>query len=271
MKTLVAVTTSLFLLAACGQDRSESRSATEDPTPAPAPAEGPQGSIYEAALASDKRPEADRASDAGRKPDEVLAFFGIAPGDVVLEMWAGGGYYTEILSHVVGENGRVYAHANTPILNFAGDDHPNRHADNRLPNTEILMAENNELALQPDSFDAVTIILNYHDVYWSSEQYGWDAIDVSAFVAELYKGLKPGGVLGIVDHRAAPGSPAETGNTLHRIDPAVVIADLEGAGFVLDAESNILANPGDDPAKNVFDESVRGNTDRFVLRFLKPE
>jgi predicted methyltransferase len=268
MKIRVAVTTTLFLLVtACSQDRNEAQPAAENPAP---PAE-PQVSIYAAALASDKRPEADRASDASRKPDAVLAFFGIEPGDVVLEMWAGGGYYTELLSHVVGENGKVYAHANTPILNFAGDAHTNRHADNRLPNTEILMAENNELVLEPDSFDAVTIVLNYHDLYWSSEQYGWEAIDVPAFIAEIHKGLKPGGVLGIVDHQAEPGSPAETGNTLHRIDAALVIADLESAGFVLDAQSDVLANPADDYAKNVFDESVRGNTDRFALRFLKPE
>ena len=268
MKTRAVVTTSLFLLAAaCSQDRNEAQPTAEDS----APPREPQVSIYAAALASDQRPESDRESDASRKPDAVLAFFGIAPGDVVLEMWAGGGYYTELLSHIVGENGKVYAHANTPILNFAGDAHPNRHADNRLPNTEILMAENNELALEPDSFDAVTIILNYHDLYWSSEQYGWETIDVPAFIAEIHKGLKPGGVLGIVDHRAEPGSPAASGNTLHRIDPAVVIADLESAGFVLDAESDMLANPGDEHAKNVFDEAVRGNTDRFVLRFLKPE
>ena len=205
-----------------------------------------------------------------RKPDAVLEFFAIGPGDTVLEMWAGGGYYTELLSHVVGDTGKVYAHANTPILNFAGEAHINRHADNRLPNTEILMAENNELSLAADTYDAATIILNYHDLYWSSEQYGWERIDVPVFLAELFKGIKPGGMLGIVDHRAAPGSPAETGNSLHRIDPAVVIAELEAAGFVLDGQSDVLANPEDDHTLNVFDPAIRGKTDRFVLRFRKP-
>jgi len=93
-----------------------------------------------------------------------------------------------------------------------------RHADNRLPNTEILVAENNELALEADSFDAATIILNYHDLYWSSEEYAWVQIDVPGFLAELYKGIKPGGILGIVDHQAVSGSPSETGSTLHRIE-----------------------------------------------------
>jgi predicted methyltransferase len=186
-------------------------------------------------------------------------------------MWAGGGFYTELLAHVVGESGKVVVHANTPILAFSGEDHTNRHADNRLPNTEILLAENNELALEADSFDAATIILNYHDLYWSSEEYGWEQIDVSVFLAELYKCIKPGGTLGIIDHQAVSGSPAETGNTLHRIDSAIVIAELEGAGFVLDGESDVLANPEDDHTKGVFDPEIRGKTDRYVLRFRKPE
>jgi predicted methyltransferase len=156
-------------------------------------------------------------------------------------------------------------------LKFAGEDHTKRHADNRLPNTEILLAENNELALEADSFDAATIVLNYHDLYWSSEEYGWAPIDVPAFLAELYKGIKPGGVLGIVDHQAVSGSPSETGSTLHRIDSAIVIAELENAGFVLEGESNVLANAEDDHTKSVFDPEIRGKTDRYVLRFRKPE
>ena len=271
MKTLFAFSTLLFLLAACGQGSNEPAATAAQPEPAAAPAAEPQLSVYAAALASDTRPAGDSESDAGRNPAAVLEFFGVQPGDVVLEMWAGSGYYTELLSHVVGESGKVYAHANTPILNFAGEAHTARHADNRLPNTEILLAENNALSLEPESIDVATIILNYHDLYWSSEQYGWEAIDVPVFNAELFRGLKPGGVLGIVDHQAAPGSPAETGSTLHRIDSAIVIADLEAAGFVLDAESDVLASSEDDHSTNVFDPSVRGKTERFVLRFRKPE
>ncbi len=262
MKKIAALSLFAFLLGACGQ---------QSPEPESSPPVEPDVSIYAAALASDSRPEEDRASDAGRQGAAVLEFLGIEPGDVILEMWAGGGYYTELLAHVVGESGKVVVHANTPILAFSGDAHEKRHADNRLPNTEILMAENNELELQADSFDAATIILNYHDLYWSSEQYGWDEIDVAAFLAELYKGVKPGGVLGVVDHQAASGSPAETGNTLHRIDSAIVIAELEAAGFVLDGESDVLRNAEDDHSKGVFDPEIRGKTDRYVLRFTKPE
>jgi predicted methyltransferase len=271
MKTVFTLSTFAFVIAGCGQQAGDPEPVASDPAPEmSAPAE-PEVSIYAAAVASTARPEEDRASDAGRQPAAVLEFFGVQPGDVVLEMWAGGGYYTELLAHVVGEDGKVVAHANTPILNFAGEAHTKRHADGRLPNTEILLAENNELELDANSFDAATIILNYHDLYWSSEEYGWVQIDIPAFHAELFKGIKPGGVLGIVDHQAASGSPGETGNTLHRIDSAIVIAELTAAGFVLDGESDALRNSEDDHSKGVFDPEIRGKTDRFVLRFRKPE
>jgi len=264
MKTVLALSTFALFIAGCGQQSG-------DPEPvASVPAE-PDVSIYAAAIDSATRPEEERASDAGRQPAAVLEFFGVQPGNVVLEMWAGGGYYTELLAHVVGENGKVVAHANTPLMNFAGEAHTKRHADSRLPNTEILVAENNELALEADSFDVATIILNYHDLYWSSEEYGWDQIDIPAFHAELFKGIRPGGILGIVDHQAASGSPGETGTTLHRIDSAIVIAELTAAGFVLDGESDALRNAEDDHSKGVFDPEIRGKTDRYVLRFRKPE
>lgn len=271
MKTITAILAIAFAIAGCSQPADEPEPAASEPAPAAEPAAEAQMSIYAAAVASTKRQAGDRDSDAGRKPEAVLEFFAIQPGDVVLEMWAGGGYYTELLAHVVGESGKVVAHANTPILSFAGEAHINRHANGRLPNAEIMMAENNEMTLEADTFDAATLVLNYHDLYWSSEEYGWKLIDVPTFNAELFKGIKPGGTLGIVDHQAASGSPAETGGTLHRIDSAIVIAELEEAGFVFDGESDALANPEDDHSKNVFDPEIRGKTDRFVLRFKKPE
>jgi len=268
MKTTLAYLSMVLFISACGQQASDEAAATVD---VPEPAAAPATSIYEDAVTSAARLEGDSDSDAGRKPAEVLEFLGIKPGDSVLEMWASGGYYTQLLAHVVGDEGHVVAHLNTPILNFAGDAVTARHADNRLPNVEVLMAENNELALDADQFDAITIILNYHDLYWESEQYAWTKIDIPAFLAELHKGLRPGGILGIVDHSAAAGSPAETGSTLHRIDPAIVISELQAAGFVLEGESDVLRNPEDDLSKSVFDPEVRGKTDRYVLRFVKPK
>ncbi|MDH3821737.1 MAG: class I SAM-dependent methyltransferase, partial [Gammaproteobacteria bacterium] len=196
MKKIIAFLTLAFVVTACDRPASEAEPAATEPAPAAAAVVEPDVSIYAAAVASETRPEADRARDAGRNPEAVLEFFGIQPGDIVLEMWAGGGYYTELLAHVVGESGKVVAHMNTPILQFSSEEHTMRHADNRLPNTEILFAENNELTLEADSFDAATIVLNYHDLYWLSEEYGWVSIDVPVFLAELYKAIKPGGILG---------------------------------------------------------------------------
>jgi len=275
MRKIITLLTLTSVFAGCDRPASEPEAAAIEPEPAAAAVVEAETSndvsIYRAAVASETRPEADRDSDAGRQPEAVLEFFGIQPGDVVLEMWGGGGYYTELLAHVVAGNGKVISHANTPILSFSGEAHAIRHADNRLPNTEVLLAENNTLALEADSVDAATIILNYHDLYWVSEEYGWDQIDVPVFLAEVYKGIKPGGTLGIVDHQAVSGSAAETGSTLHRIDSAIVIAELASVGFVLDGESKVLANPEDDHTKDVFDPEIRGKTDRYVLRFKKPD
>ena len=268
MKAKLALIFIALLVGACGQQAGEP--AVEASASAPAPTE-PEVSIYAAAVANPGRPAADRDNDAGRHPDDVLAFFGIAPGDTVLELFSGSGYYTELLAHVVGDNGTVVAHINTPILSFVGDAFKARHADNRLPNVSVQHAENNELVLDADSFDVITMTLNFHDLYWVSEERGWTEFDVPAFLAELYKGLKPGGTLGITDHQAEPGAAEETGGTLHRIDRAIVVAELEAAGFVMDGESDVLRNPEDDYSVNVFDPAVRGTTDRFVLRFKKPE
>ncbi|MDH3432230.1 MAG: methyltransferase, partial [Gammaproteobacteria bacterium] len=125
--------------------------------------------------------------------------------------------------------------------------------------------------LAADQYDAVIMTLNYHDLYWVSGEYGWEKIDVEKILAELYKALRPGGTFGIVDHYAETGSPRETGGSLHRIDPGIVIADMEAAGFVLAGKNDLLRNMDDDHSKSVFDPEIRGKTDRFMLRFKKPE
>ena len=246
---------------------------TDEPQTEPVQTAQPQTeiSVYAAAVDNPSRPDSDRQRDGGRRPAEVLEFFGIAPGASVLEMFAGGGYYTELLASVVGDSGSVVAHMNETFMSFVGEEFAARHADNRLPNVEILMAENNELALEAGQFDAVTMTLNFHDLYWVAPERGWVQFDVAKLLTELHKGLKSGGTLGIIDHYAAAGSPSETGGTLHRIDPDVVIAAVEAAGFVLDGKSDLLRNMEDDHSKNVFDPDIRGKSDRFVLRFRKPE
>ena len=264
MKNRVAYLVFALLITACGQQSSET-------TPVASETAEPVISIYAAALESPLRPDADRERDAGRRPADVLEFFGIKSGATVLDMFSGGGYYTEMLAHVVGDDGHVVSHMNQPMLNFSGDEFEMRHADNRLANVEVLMAENNELDLDADQFDAIIMTLNYHDLYWESEEYNWAKIEVENFLAELFEGMKPGAVLGIVDHYAVAGAPPETGSTLHRIDRGVVIAEVEAAGLILDGESDLLRNTDDDRGKIVFDPEVRGKTDRFILRFRKPE
>ncbi len=162
------------------------------------------------------------------------------------------------------------AHSNQAYLGFVADEFNARHAEGRLVNVDVLMAENNELKLETDRYDAILMVLSYHDLYFESPEQGWPKFDVPKLHAELYKALRAGGVLGIVDHPATPGSPAETGNTLHRIDKDIVIEELTTAGFRLEAESNLLRNTDDDHARNVFDAELRGKTDRFILRFRKP-
>lgn len=223
-----------------------------------------------AALADPARPQADRARDALRRPDAVLGFFGIKPGMAVFDLFSGGGYYTEIVSRVVGEGGRVTAHNNTAYLGFAEEDLRTRYTDNRLPNVERIIAEASGLDLPPASFDAALAILTWHDFYNADPDEGWPAIDEPALTELLCRALKPGAVLGIVDHVAAPGSdPHQTAKNLHRIDPERIKADLADSCFVYEAESTVLRNPDDDHTKPVFDASVRGHTDQVVYRFRR--
>ena len=255
--------TLILALAAC---EGETQQAAQEPA-----ASEPESAIYLDALVHPNRRAADSERDAARKPAEVLEFFGIQPGMTVLDLFSGGGYYSELLSYVVGDEGKVVAHSNAAYLGFVGDEFDERYADGRLANVEVLMAENNELELAAGTFDAVMLILSYHDLFYADPENGWPKIDGPKLLAEIYEGMKPGAVLGIVDHYAEAGSPRETGNTLHRIDPGIVISELEIAGFVLDGQSKILRNMDDDYSKIVFDPAVRGKTDRFVLRFVKPE
>jgi len=228
-------------------------------------------SVYAEAVANPSRLAEDRARDADRKPAAVLEFIGIEPDMTVLDMFAGGGYYTEIIAHIVGENGKVIAQTNEAYISFVGAEFEHRFGNDRLPNVEILMAENNELELSAGSVDAIMLVLSFHDIYSANPEQGWPKIDVPAFLAELHKALRSGGRVGIIDHYAAAGSPAETGNTTHRIDPAIVIADMNAAGFVLQAQSDMLRNPDDDYSKSVFEPTLRGKTDRFVMRFVKAD
>ncbi len=224
-----------------------------------------------AAVQNSQRPAEDQARDAGRKPEQVLNFFGIAPGMTVLDLYSGGGYYSELLSHVVGASGSVHAHNNQAYLNYVAKTLQTRFTPGRLQNVQRILAENNQLDLSPNTYDAVLMALVYHDVYYVNVENGWPKLDGPKMLAQIYQSMKRGGVLGVVEHVAAAALPVEeAAQTLHRMDPARLRRDLEAAGFVLDGSSDILRNPQDDLSLGVFDPAVAGNTDRVVHRYIKP-
>ena len=216
------------------------------------------------------RTEKDRNLDAKRKPSEVLEFFGIKPGMNVLDVFGGGGYYSEILSYLVGKDGSVTLYNNSPWNDFVNKSVTKRLRDNRLPNVKRVVLEPADLDGVEEKFDAAIFVLGMHDIYYVDEENGWPAIDKEGFLANIHKLLIKGGVLGIVDHNAAPGTdPSIVGKSAHRIDPAIVIKDVQAAGFTLESETDILRNPDDNLETLVFDESIRWQSDRSVLKFRK--
>src|SRR5512137_787837 len=224
-----------------------------------------------AAIDSPDRPAADRERDAGAHPGAVLAFLGVAPGMRVADMFSAGGYYTELLARTVGVKGQVIAYNNPPYAKFAEKGIAERYASGRLGNVRQVTAEVDALDLPPASLDAALFVMSYHDAYWRPADGTWNRTDPAELVKRLMVALKPGGVVVVQDHVAkAGGDTAKVVDELHRIDPAVVRAEFERAGFAFDRASVVLAHPQDDHTKLVFDEAIRGKTDQFIYRFRKP-
>lgn len=233
-------------------------------TPAAAPAD------IVAAVSAPGRPEDQVKLDESRRPVEVLKFEGLRRGDRTLDLFAGAGYYSEIMGRAVGPTGGVYA---WNPANFVNDKVRAEWAalKQRQPNVAFAPTPANSLALPANAFDFAMIHLNYHDFYWESARFGLPRMDPPAMLATLYQSMKPGGVVAVIDHVANPGGDTRAVvDKLHRIDPATIKADFQRAGFVLEAESDLLRNPADDHSKLVFDPSIRYKTDRVVYRFRKP-
>jgi len=209
----------------------------------------------------------DKAMDAGRRPGETLAFFGIAPGMKVAEIAAGRGYTTELLARTVGDSGKVYAVNNKTLLGFVGDEWTKRLATPPLKNVVRLDREfDDPLPPEAKDLDVVLNVLTYHDTVWMK-------VDRDKMNRAIYAALKPGGVYGIVDHSGRPGSGTADVKTLHRIDEQVVRDEIEAAGFRLVSEATFLRNPSDARDWNDSPSAAagrRGTCDRFVLRFVKP-
>lgn len=223
-----------------------------------------------AAVANPQRPAEDLAKDADRKPAQVLTFFDIKPGMTVLDLFSGGGYYTEILNSLVGEDGKVIAHTNEAYIPFSGEIYQTRYVDGRLAQTETIISEADDIELKENSLDAAIMVLVWHDFLYAAPDSGWKAIDETLLLEKLCVAMKPGAVLGLIDHAAdSGGEAAEVAENLHRIDPQVVKDSFSKSCFTLKAEAGFLANSDDDHSLNVFNKSVKGKTDRFVLQFVR--
>jgi len=224
---------------------------------------------YSAILADPGRPAADKSDDAARKPAEVLAFIKIHPGDTVLEMEAGRGWYSEILSAAVGPTGKLIVQY-PPEFTYGEAAFKARTDAGRLKNATITVSAFDQLKAADNSVDKVIWILGPHELYFTPRNAQPGALgDVRKTYADIVRVLKPGGEFIAMDHAAAAGAPTSTGQSIHRIDPAVVLASAKEAGLKFIDKSDVLANPSDDHSKMVFDSSLRRHTDQFLFRFRK--
>ncbi len=220
------------------------------------------------AVDSPDRQADDRKLDAARKPKEMLAFFGIAPGMKLLDLFSAGGWYAELEARVAGPTGEVYAQ-NPPqyLARWTDKAIVARLAGGRLPTVHRLDRSVDAMELPKAHFDGAVANDVFHDFYWLST-------NVDGVIHQIYDSLKPGGFFAIVDHAAPNGtgdSFARDVGGQHRIDEAFVKQRLLAAGFKLEAESQLLRNPDDDRTKPFFAPEMSGkNTDKFALLFRKP-
>jgi predicted methyltransferase len=221
------------------------------------------------AIADPSRPPEQVARDADRKPAEVVALAGVRPGARVADFMSGGGYFTRIFSRVVGSSGRVYAFLpNEELANCAPEEVAGTRAIEHNPaftNVSVLTGPANSFRA-PEPLDLVFTAQNYHDLHDEFMR----PTDAAVFNKAVFEMLKPGGAFVIIDHAAQPGSGLRDTDTLHRIDPAAIIREVQAAGFVLEAQSDLLRNPADTHTLRVFDPQIRSHTDQVFLRFRKP-
>jgi predicted methyltransferase len=222
-----------------------------------------------AAIADPNRPSADTERDVNRKPAETLEFAGLRPGDKVAELLPGGGYFTRLFSKAVGAGGHVYALV-PALAPDAPTDTPDfavrvktLAADPNYSNVTVITEQFSQLKT-PEPVDLVWTWQNYHDLH------NFRGLDVGVFNQFIFDALKPGGIYLILDHTAPAGSGAADTATLHRIDPETVKKEVLAVGFVFAGSSNLLHRPSDPLTAKVFDPSIRGKTDQFILKFRKP-
>jgi len=219
-----------------------------------------------AAVNDAARPASDTARDAMRKPAAMLVFAGIKPGLKVMDMIPGGGYFTRLFAKAVGPTGYVYAYEPAEFDSFSkGKPAPIVAVAALYPNVSVIHAPINAL-VAPEPLDVVWTAQNYHDMKDSF----FAPADTALVNKAVFAALKPGGLYIVLDHSAPKGSGVADTDTLHRIDEAVVKKEVEAAGFKLVGENNALRNRADPRTALVFDKSIRGHTDQFILKFRKP-
>jgi predicted methyltransferase len=226
--------------------------------------------LYEAAVQHQGRSVDDLKRDESERPAAVLRLAGIKPGMQVADVLAANGYYSELLSYVVGPQGHVL------MLNNTAYDHwstgwEKRLAGNRLPNVEHRTVDLERLDLPDHSLDALVLIKVYHDIYWVDTSAGatWPKMNASTVLDELTRVLKPGGLLLIEDHSAKPGTGSSDAGRLHRIDEAYTVQDFQKRGFKLIGKSDILRRADDKRELVSYTPPGVGKTDRFLLVFRK--
>lgn len=211
---------------------------------------------------------ADKSNDSRRKVALVMTFAEVKPGQKVLELIPGSGYFTRVFSAVVGPQGHVYTvwpneYAKEDAEDVAASQ--KLAADPHYANVSVLTQPANQLSA-PEPVDLVFTSQNYHD--YPDKFMG--KVDPAVLNKQVFDALKPGGLWVVIDHVAPAGSGMADTDTLHRIDPAIVKKQVEAAGFMFDGQSNALRNPNDPHTIKVFDKSIRGHTDQFIYRFRKP-
>lgn len=221
--------------------------------------------IVAKAVADPARPADTKAADALREPAETLAFSGVRPGMIVGEFYPGGGYYTRMLSDVVGAAGHVYGLENQGWKGAVDADRAVL-AEGRWKNVSMDARPFGTVAF-PKPLDLAWITQNYHDL--KVAQFG--KVDTLAFDRAVYKALKPGGIFFILDHQGAAGMTDEQIAKMHRINRDVVVEEVTSAGFKLADEGNFLRRPADDHSLPIFDKAIQGHTDQYALKFVKPK
>ena len=221
--------------------------------------------VIKKAVENQSRPEKDRQRDIDRRPFEVMLFSGIKSGDVVADIGSAGGYYTRILSDIVGPNGHVYGFNGKEFARIFKSGNPTDPIAEERDNVSSVMGTFNSPVFS-EPLDVAIIILIYHDTHLSQLN-----INTEAMNKALFNAIKQGGTLIIVDHKAELGSGTRDVEKFHRIDQLLVKQEVESAGFLFIAESDVLNHPSDMHNTMVMMPAIRGKSDRFIFKFIKPE